>query len=71
MEVFLGLKIPNLWTHNRPRVLTNGPGSLPDLPMVGGRVPVGVTVVVGDGHVVQPVVLRGKRARVGQAVGLV
>jgi len=30
-----------------------------------------VTVVMGDGHVIQPVVLRGERARVGQAVGLV
>lgn len=32
---------------------------------------VGVAVVVGDGHVVQPVVLRGQRPRVRQAVGLV
>lgn len=32
---------------------------------------VGVTVVMGDGHVVQPVVLRGDRPRVGQSVGLV
>lgn len=39
--------------------------------MVGRGVSVGVSVVVRDGHVVQPVVLRGERARVGQAVGLV
>lgn len=32
---------------------------------------VGVAVVMGDGHVIQPVVLRRERARVGQAVGLV
>lgn len=32
---------------------------------------VGVAVVVGDGHVVQPVVLRGQGPRVGQPVGLV
>ncbi len=80
----LCLKNPNLWTHRHahththlytlsipPRVLTNRPGSLPDLPMIGGRVSVGVTVVMGDGHVIQPVVLRRERARVGQAVRLV
>ncbi len=54
-----------------PHVLTNGPGSLPDLPMVGGRVSVGVAVVMGDGHVVQPVVLWREWARVGQAIGLI
>ena len=32
---------------------------------------VSVPVVVGDGHVVQPVVLRGEGSRVGEAVGLV
>lgn len=32
---------------------------------------VGVAVVMGNGHVIQPVVLRRERARVGQAVGLV
>lgn len=32
---------------------------------------VGVTVVMGDGHVIQPVVLRRERAGVRQAVGLV
>lgn len=52
-------------------VLTNAPGSLPDLPVVGGGVSVGVSVMMGDGHVVQPVVLGGERAWMGQAVGLV
>lgn len=32
---------------------------------------VGVSVVVCDGHVVQPVVLWGEWTRVGQAIGLV
>lgn len=54
-----------------PPVLTDRPGSLPDLPMIGSGVSVVVAVVMGDGHVVQPVVLRGEWARVGQAVGLV
>lgn len=54
-----------------PSVLTNGSGSLTDLPMVGGRVSVGVPVVMGDGHVIQPVVLWRERARVRQTVGLV
>lgn len=54
-----------------PRTLTYGPGSLSDLPVIGGGVSVGVSVVVCDGHVVQPVVLWGERSRVGQAVGLV
>lgn len=53
------------------RALTYGPGSLSDLPVIGGGVSVGVSVVVCDGHVVQPVVLWGERAGVGQAVGLV
>lgn len=39
--------------------------------MVGGGVSVGVSVVMGDGHVIQPVVLRRERAGVRQAVGLV
>lgn len=39
--------------------------------MVGGGMSVGVAVVVGYGHVVQPVVLRWEGAWVGQAVGLV
>lgn len=54
-----------------PHVLTNGPGSLPDLPVTGWGVSVCVAVVMGDGHVIQPVVLRRERAGVGQAVGLV
>lgn len=33
-------------------VLTNRPGSLSDLPVIGGGVSVGVTVVMGDGHVI-------------------
>lgn len=61
------LNTPSILRH----VLTDRSGSLPDLPMIGGGVSVGVTVVMGDGHVVQPVVLRGDRARVGQAVWLV
>lgn len=52
-------------------VLTDWPGSLPDVPMIGAGVPVGVTVVVGNGHVIQSVVLRRERAWVRQAVGLV
>lgn len=51
--------------------LTEGPGSLSDLPVVGCGVSVGISVVVCDGHVVQPVVLWGEWAGVGQAVGLV
>lgn len=39
--------------------------------MVGSRVAVGVAVVMGHGHVVQPVVLRRQRPRVRQTVGLV
>lgn len=39
--------------------------------MIRGGVSVSVSVVVGDGHVIQPVVLRRQRARVRQAVGLV
>lgn len=54
-----------------PCMHTNGSGSLADLPMIGGGVSVGVPVVMGDGHVIQPVVLRRERARVRQAVGLV
>lgn len=68
----LGYRFKSIFTHDiLPHVLTDGPGSLPDLPMIGRRVSVGVPVVMGDGHVVQPVVLRGEGARVGQAVGLV
>lgn len=52
-------------------VLTNRSGSLPDLPVIGGGVSVGVAVVMGDGHVIQPVVLWGERAGVRQTVGLV
>lgn len=55
----------------RPRALTYGPGSLSDLPVIGGGVSVRISVVVCDGHVVQPVVLWGERTRVGHAVGLV
>lgn len=54
-----------------PHVFTNGPGSLPDLPVTGWGVSVCVTVVMGDGHVIQPVVLWRERAGVGQAIGLV
>lgn len=54
-----------------PRALTYGPGSLSDLPVIRGGVSVGVSVVVCDGHVVQPVVLWGERTRVRQAIGLV
>lgn len=39
--------------------------------MIGGRVSVSVSVVVGNGHVIQPVVLRREWAWVRQAVRLV
>lgn len=39
--------------------------------MIRGGVSVGVPVVMGDGHVIKPVVLWRERAWVGQAVGLV
>lgn len=51
--------------------LTNWPGSLPDLAVVGGGVSVCVAVVMGDSHVVQSVVLWWEGAGVRQAVGLV
>lgn len=57
--------------HVLPSVLTNRSGSLTDFPMIGGRVSVGVPVVMGDGHVIQPVVLWRERAWVRQAVRLV
>lgn len=54
---------------HKQRSLTQWPRSVTDLAVVG--VAVGVSVVVCDGHVVQAVVLRRGRCRVGKAVGLV
>lgn len=67
MDRHLHTYIPSTLFH----VLTNRPGSLSDLPVIGGGVSVGVTVVMGDSHVIQPIVLWRERARVGQAVRLI
>lgn len=39
--------------------------------MIGGGVSISVSVVVGNGHVIQPIVLRREWAWVRQAIGLV